>query len=82
MRSRRRADHVSTGDPIGTMHSEPVGSLQFSDRVGEAHQDQRRAGGRERFDIVIGHLEIDEVAAEFRGQAAEELYPKVGDAMN
>ena len=53
------------------MHSEPVGSLQFSDRVGEAHQDQRRAGGCERFDIVIGHLEIDEVAAEFRGQAAE-----------
>ena len=74
MRSRRRADHVSTGDPIGAMHSEPVGSLQFSDRVGEAHQDQRRAGGRERFDIVIGHLEIDEVGGRVPGAGGRVLF--------
>ena len=72
------AGHMTAGDPVGAMHPQAASAVELGDRIDEAHQHQGGARRGDRFHIVVGGLEVDEVAAELFGQAVEEARPRRG----
>ena len=70
--------HMAARDPVGAVDPEPVRAVELRNGVDEAHQDQGRACRGNCLHVVVGGLEIDEVAAEFFGQAVEEACPRRG----
>ena len=58
--------------PIGAMHLNPHVS-ELGDGVRKPHQNNSRALGGDRIDVMAADVEIDHVAPQFRGQPFQEL---------